>query len=52
MSCFLNADAKDFDDPDLVVELATHRCKLLFRFDDGLRYLGPQTPGSTEEGRS
>jgi predicted nucleic acid-binding protein len=38
-SCFLNADARDFDDPDLVAELASHQCKLIFRFDDGLRYL-------------
>lgn len=38
-SCFLNADAKDFDDPNLVAELAGHHCKLIFRFDDGLRYL-------------
>jgi predicted nucleic acid-binding protein len=37
--CFLNADAKDFDDPDLVAELARRQCKLIFRFDDGLRYL-------------
>ncbi len=38
-SCFLNADAKDFDDPDLVAELAARQCKLIFRFDDGLQYL-------------
>jgi predicted nucleic acid-binding protein len=38
-SCFLNADARDFDDPDLVAELAARNCKLIFRFDDGLRYL-------------
>jgi hypothetical protein len=38
-SCFLNADARDFDDPDLVAELAARQCKLIFRFDDGLRYL-------------
>jgi predicted nucleic acid-binding protein len=38
-SCFINADAKDFDDPNLVAELADRHCKLIFRFDDGLRYL-------------
>ena len=38
-SCFINADAKDFDDPNLVAELVGHQCKLIFRFDDGLRYL-------------
>ena len=38
-SCFLNADARDFDDPNLVAELADRHCKLILRFDDGLRYL-------------
>jgi len=43
-SCFLNADAKDFDDPNLVAELAGHHCKLIFRFDDGLQYLSHARP--------
>lgn len=37
-SCFLTRDA-DFDDPDIVTELKTHRCKLIPRFDAGLSYL-------------
>jgi predicted nucleic acid-binding protein len=37
-SCFLNAD-RDFDDPDLVAELAHHNCKLIAWFDDGYQYL-------------
>jgi hypothetical protein len=37
-SCFLNTDT-DFDDPDLVAELAHHNCKLIPRFDDGYQYL-------------
>jgi hypothetical protein len=43
-SCFLNADARDFGDPDLVAELAARHCKLIFRFDDGLQYLSRARP--------
>ena len=38
-SCFLNRNAKDFDDPDLVEELDRHNCKLLPRFDAGYQFV-------------
>jgi predicted nucleic acid-binding protein len=38
-SCFLNADVRDFDDPDLVGELARRRCELIPRFDAGHQFL-------------
>lgn len=38
-SCFLNRNAKDFDDPDIVERLGDLRCKLLPSFTDGLGYI-------------
>jgi predicted nucleic acid-binding protein len=38
-SCFLNRNAKDFDDPDIVKRLGENNCKLLPKFDDSLRYI-------------
>lgn len=39
VSCFLNRNSKDFDDPDIDDELKRHRCILIPRFDDGLKYV-------------
>jgi len=38
-SCFLNRNAKDFDDPDVVAALDQRGCKLIPRFDHGLSYI-------------
>ena len=38
-SCFLNRNAKDFDDPDLVEELDVYNCKLLPQFDAGYQFV-------------
>ena len=38
-SCFLNRNARDFDDPDIVEELRSLDCKLIARVDDGLDHL-------------
>ncbi len=38
-SCFLNRNAKDFDDPDIVDELRKNQCLLIPRFDQGLAYI-------------
>lgn len=38
-SCFLNRNARDFDDPDLVDELSTYNCKLLVQFDAGYQFI-------------
>ena len=38
-SCFLNEDARDFDDPDLVEELARRNCDLILTFDAGHQFL-------------
>lgn len=43
-SCFLNRNARDFDDPDIVEELRTHDCKLIARFDDGLEHVRHHIP--------
>ena len=48
-SCFLNRNAKDFDDPDVVAALDRRGCKLIPRFDHGLSYVqgvvGPPARG-------
>lgn len=38
-SCFLNRNAKDFDNPSIVEKLGKHGCKLLPRFDSGCQYI-------------
>jgi predicted nucleic acid-binding protein len=38
-SCFLNRNSKDFDDPDLIAELARYNCKFLPRFDAGYQFV-------------
>jgi predicted nucleic acid-binding protein len=42
-SCFLNRNSKDFDDQDIVDNLSSYGCKILFRFDDGYSYIKSQT---------
>lgn len=37
--CFLNKNSKDFDTPDIVDELAKYNCRMIPRFDDGLRFV-------------
>ena len=37
--CFLNKNSKDFDNPDIVDELAKYNCRMIPRFDDGLRFV-------------
>jgi predicted nucleic acid-binding protein len=39
LSCFLNRNSRDFDDPDIVEELRNKNCKLLPRFDSGYDYI-------------
>jgi predicted nucleic acid-binding protein len=38
-SCFLNRNARDFDDPEIVASLAERGCKMLPRFDSGLDFV-------------
>jgi predicted nucleic acid-binding protein len=38
-SCFINKNAKDFNDPDVVEELHNNNCKLLFSFNNGYGYI-------------
>lgn len=38
-SCFLNRNAKDFDDPDVLERLATRGCKFFASFTAGSQYL-------------
>ncbi len=38
-SCFLNRNSKDFDDQNIVDELADYNCKLLPRFDSGYSFI-------------
>jgi predicted nucleic acid-binding protein len=35
VSCFLNRNSKDFDNPDIVDELDKNHCKIIPRFDHG-----------------
>ncbi len=39
ISCFLNRNTKDFEDPDIIKKLARYNCKLLPRFDSGFRFV-------------
>ncbi len=34
-ACFLNRNAKDFDNPDIVDELRKYNCVMIPRFDQG-----------------
>ncbi len=38
-SCFLNRNAKDFDNPTIVDELAANLCRMIPRFDDGYAFI-------------
>ena len=38
-NCFLNRNAKDFDDQNIVEELAGHNCQLFVRFDAGYSFI-------------
>ena len=38
-SCFLNRNAKDFDDPDILERLDRMGCKFFSRFDRGLQHI-------------
>ena len=39
VSCFLNRNSKDFDNPDIVDELDRHNCKMIPRFDHGYGFI-------------
>ncbi len=41
-SCLLNKNRKDFSEPDKVAELKTLGCRLIYSFQDGLRYIESQ----------
>lgn len=41
-SCFLNRNARDFDEPDLVAELKGRGCRMILSFDDGLKYVASE----------
>lgn len=43
-SCFLNRNAKDFDDPRILENLETRGCKFFSNFDGGLRYIKSRIP--------
>ena len=39
VSCFLNRNSKDFDNPDIVDELDRNNCKMIPRFDHGYGFI-------------
>lgn len=39
ISCFLNRNSHDFDDPDIVAALEERNCKMLPQFDAGYSYI-------------
>jgi predicted nucleic acid-binding protein len=41
-SCFLNRNSKDFDNPDIVVELHRNNCRMIPRFDQGYDFIRAQ----------
>ena len=38
-NCFLNRNSRDFDNPDIVHALNQFHCKMIPKFDDGLRFI-------------
>ncbi len=38
-SCFLNRNAKDFEQPSIKQLLTQHTCRLIVKFDSGLSYI-------------
>jgi predicted nucleic acid-binding protein len=49
-ACFLNRDAKDFEDPGILETLRGRRCRLLPSFDNALRYIRKHVPGADQVG--
>lgn len=43
ISCFLNRNTKDFDNPDIVDELSKHNCRMIPRFDHGYSFIQAQS---------
>lgn len=41
-ACFLNRNSKDFDSPDIVLELNQLNCRMIPRFDHGCNYIQSQ----------
>jgi hypothetical protein len=39
ISCFLNRNSKDFDNPDIVDELNKNNCSMIPRFDHGYGFI-------------
>lgn len=39
LRCFITKNSKDFVNPDIENDLATHTCRLLTKFGDGLGYI-------------
>lgn len=39
ISCFINRNSKDFNDPDIETALANFNCKALYNFTNGLGYV-------------
>jgi predicted nucleic acid-binding protein len=42
VSCFLNRNSKDFDNPDIVEELNQFNCRMIPRFDHGYGFIKSQ----------
>lgn len=42
VSCFLNRNSKDFDNPDIVAELGKLNCMMIPRFDQGYEFIKAQ----------
>ncbi len=42
-ACFLNRNSKDFDNPDIVDELAQSNCRMIARFDQGYSFMQAQS---------
>jgi hypothetical protein len=42
ISCFLNRNTKDFDNPDITDELSQFGCRMIVQFTDGLNFIHSQ----------
>lgn len=48
VSCFLQKDADDFKNPDIKTMLDDFKCKLIFSFSDGVKYIKSRKPATDD----
>jgi predicted nucleic acid-binding protein len=52
MSCFLNRNSKDFDDPNIVAALKNFNCTMIPRFDQGFEFIRKRAGTNQQQNRT